>query len=189
MQLRFGPEYGPDPCLTVDLPVVKLLAVPDCCAARFAAISSRIRGPGFSCRRAVLCAGPTTDASLFHWSTEQQDERDEPECRERQAPGADATGSTKASRDPDRGGRRQPVHFMIGPLVQNDPGTEETDTGQQPLQYPADSGGIAAVTTCKHDHRRGSQTDDRDRAQTRRLAVQVAVEPDDAAHDRRRSQA
>src|SRR4029077_14148271 len=101
---------------------------------------------------------------------------------------SETTGRSHASRQPDGGGAGQPANPEMLLLADDDAGAEKADAGEDTLGDAACrvgelAGGGGLV---RHRPREGSAQPDKPEVfQADRLAVQVAVQPDQAAGQRR----
>lgn len=131
---------------------------------------------------------------MLQWPAHHEQDHDQAAGHERHAPPTRAADDAHRGGDPDRSGCGQPAHFFAALFMDDDPGPEKTDAGDDALDGTAD--GVAAVVGCvqREIHRRQR---DQGRTQPHQsqglhaggLAAQVAVDADGAADEHGQEQA
>ena len=119
-------------------------------------------------------------------SGDQKRERDRKRDRD-DRPLPDTAGDPNAGREPGTGRAGKPANAKMMLRVDNDARAEEADAGEDALNDAAAGVGnspmIGGWIGQHHDHR-GGKTHQTERLQADRLALKIAIEPDQAARQR-----
>jgi hypothetical protein len=127
----------------------------------------------------VLAAKPLVQPA-FHSAANGQDREGDDQCDDHHSPLSEAADNSDAGRQPGAGGAGEPANPEMTSRVDNDAGAEKADPGQDSLHHPAagvrDDFGLVRMDQHQQHGRR--KADQRQRLQSDRLAVQIAVETD-----------